>query len=237
MNLKKILKWLDNIGYHYKFHIIAVIFFVIFIVIVTLQMTNREKIDINILYTGPEYIGSELKSMKTAFVQTMTYDYNGDGEKGVQITDITLLSDEQLSERTKAANAAGERFLYNPKEIQDSKKKFDLEIFSGEALICLLDPYWFNYIVEASGLLPLKDALGYTPDNFINEYGVYLKDTKFGQFFTVFETLPDDTILCFRRMTTTSIFKGAKKEEARYNNHKQMLKDIFEFTLKEDTPS
>lgn len=200
-------------------------------------MVSREKIDINVLYTGPEYIASDIKDMKTAFVQTMTYDYNDDGKKGVQITDITLLSDEQLSERTKAANAVGERFLYNPKDIQDSKKKFELEIFSGESLICLLDSYWFDYVVDASGLLPLKDALGYTPDNLINEYGVYLKDTKFGQFFTAFENLPDDTVLCFRRMSTKSIFKSEKKEEERYNNHKQMLKDIFEFTLKEDTPS
>ena len=233
--MDKVKRWIDNIWYHYKFIIIAIIFFAVFLIIVTTQMKDREKIDINILYAGPEYITSDMPGIKNAFIQTMSRDYNDDGIKGVQITDITILTDEQLAERTRAANMQGEKFLYNPLDIQEAKKKFELEIFSGEAIICLLDPYWFDYINEASGLLPLSEALGYKPTNAINDYGIYLKDTEFGKFYTVFETMSDETILCIRRMTTTTIFKSAKDEEERYNNHKEMFEDIFAFNIKKDT--
>ena len=234
--MDKVKKWFENVWYHYKFHIICVLFFAAFLIIVTVQMTSREKIDINIMYTGPHYItSSNLSGMKNAFIQTMSDDYNGDGEKGVQITDVTVMTDRQISERVKISDEIGEKFLYNPADNQESKKKFELEIFSGESVICLLDPYWFEYVCDASGLLPLEEALGYKPDNLINEYGVYLKDTEFGKFYTIFENIADDTVLCIRRMTTTTIFKNDKDEEARYNNHKEMLKDIFAFTIKEDT--
>ena len=234
--MDKVKKWFENVWYHYKFHIICVMFFLAFLVIVTVQMNTRENIDINIMYAGSDYIGSDLAGMRNAFIQTMSYDYNGDGEKGVQITDITLMTDKQITERVKAADEIGEKFLYNPNDNQDAKKKFELEIFSGEAIICLLDPYWFEYVCDASGLLPLEEALGYKPSGIINEYGVYLKDTEFGKFYTIFENLADDTVLCIRRMTTTTIFKNNKDEDIRYNNHKEMLKDIFEFSIiKEDT--
>lgn len=234
--MDKVKKWFENVWYHYKFHIICVIFFAIFLVIVTGQMMSKEEIDINILYAGPNYVTSEIPSMKNAFIQTMSYDYNGDGEKVVHVTDITLLTDAQLSQRAKDAAAIGEKFLYDPSDIQDAKTKFELEIFSGEAIICLVDEYWFDYVNESSGFLPLAEVLGYKPDNMINEYGVYLKDTAFGQFYTVFENLPDNIVLCIRRMTTTTIFKSTKKEETRYEYHLQMFKDIFDFKLKEDTP-
>lgn len=195
-------------------------------------MTNREKIDINIIYAGPAYISSELSEMKTAVKQAMTYDYNGDGEKGIQITGIVLLTDDQLSQLRKEADELDEDFLYNPNDLQDSRKKFELEIFSGESIICLLDPYWFNFVIEGSGLMPLEQALGYKPDNMINEYGIYLKDTEFGKFYSAFEILPDDTVLCIRRMTTTTIFKSTSNEEERYGHHIQMFKDILNFKLK-----
>ena len=230
--MDRVKRWIDNIWYHYKFIIIAIIFIAVFLGIMISQMTNKEKIDINVMYAGPDYITSELTGIRTAFIQTMSRDYNGDGAKGIQITDITVLTDDQLAERTRTANMQGEKFLYNPLDIQEAKKKFELEIFSGESVICLLDKYWFDYVSEASGLLPLSEALGYKPANAINEYGTYLKDTDFGKFYTVFDNLSDETVLCIRRMTTTTIFKSAKDEETRYEHHKEMLKDIFEFQPK-----
>lgn len=227
-------RWFENYWYHYKWHTIVGLFAVIFAVILIGQMIAKDDIDANVIYAGPYlFASSEIYGVQNAFAQVMRDDYTGDGKKTAVLIDITMLTEQQMTDKKAEAEAEGiNDLILSPNDNREMKKKFNLEIFAGESIICLFDPYWFDYINEASGLLPLNEALGYMPEYALNEYGVYLKDTNFGQYFTIFEGLPDDTILCIRRMTTTSIFKGVSKEQDRYDNHLQIFKDIFAFELK-----
>ena len=236
--MEKFTQWFSNFWYHYKLHILAVLFCAVILIIACTQIIYGKKIDVNIIYAGPQYFSSEMiRDIERAFEQAMSFDYNGDGVKGAVLLDMTLLTDEQIREMMTEAEINGEgKPVFDPIEISNLRKKLEMEIFAGESVICLFDPYWYRYILDAQGLRSLSEILGYEIENTVEGegYGIYLKDAAFGQYFSVLSALPEDTILCIRRMTTTSIFKGVKKEETRYSWHVAMFKDIINFKLKTD---
>jgi len=233
--MKQILKWIENFWYHHKLAAVIIVFAVVFLIIATVQTVSKDNADINILYAGPFWLSSaEIRGIESAFIQTMSEDYNGDGKNLVVIKDIILLSDVQIEERIENAKAEGVTDLYiNRNENLKLRNSLTTEIMGGESIICLLDPAWYEYVNAENGFMPLVEILGYKPANAIDDYGIYLKDTEFGQFFTAFQALPEDTILCMRRMTVLSMFKGTKKEEERYNWHVRMFADILNFKVKE----
>lgn len=237
--MEKLAKWWDNFWYHYKWTVIIAGFFIVFFAICIVQLMTREKIDVYVMYAGPTVLSHQtIKDCESAFRQVMSDDYNGDGEKGVQFLDLTLMTDEQVAAAKKAAEEDGEGALViNPQTLSETKTRFNNEIFGGESVICLLDPAWFEYVKEGSGFLPLSEALGYTPEGAIDEYGIYLHDTDFGNFFSCFDYLPEDTVLCFRRMTTVTMFKNQKEEQTRWEINKLMLQDLMSFTAPETTTS
>jgi len=229
------IKKIQNFWYHHKLATIIVVLAIIFLIVATIQMTTKDNPDINILYAGPFWLSSaEIRGIENAFIQTMSEDYNGDGKNLVVIKDIILLSDKQIDERIENARAEGIDDLYiNRNENLKLRNSLTTEIMGGESIICLLDPAWYDYVNAENGFMPLVEILGYKPENAFDDYGIYLKDTEFGKFFTAFQVLPDDTILCMRRMTVLSMFKGTKKEEERYNWHVRMFADILDFKVKE----
>ena len=233
--MEKLAKWFDNFWYHYKWTVFVGGFFVLFFLICTVQMATREKVDVYVLYTGPAVLSHQtIKDCESAFRQVMSDDYNGDGEKGIQFLDLTLMTDEQVAAAKQAAEEDGQGALViNAKTMSETKTRFNNEIFGGESVICLLDPAWYESVKAGGGFLPLSEALGYAPEGAIDEYGIYLHDTDFGSFFGCFDYLPEDTVLCFRRMTTVTMFKNQKEEQKRWEINKLMLQDLMSFTAPE----
>lgn len=235
--MKKIIKWLDNFWYHYKWETLIIAFFGTFIIIATTQLLTKDKIDASLIYTGPAYFSArDVSEVESAFEQAMRDDYNGDGEKGIEFTDVTLMTEQQALDaqsESKQDDDPSNNVVINVQDMREAEKKFNMQVFAGEVIICMLDPYWYDELVEAQGLAKLTDVLGYQPEGAIDDYGVYLKDTKFGKFYNVFSYLPDDTILCIRTISTVSAFKNKTKEQARYDCNVEVFRDVIEFEYPE----
>lgn len=230
----KLYKWLDNFWYHHKWYLMIVIFFVIFIIIATVQMFTKKNADAFLIYTGPHVFSvSEIYEVEYAFEQVMTGDYNDDGEKAVSLLDISLMTEEQVLVAMAEAEEMGYDLSINKNEMIKTEQMFNNQIFAGEAVICMLDPHWFEQVRDAGGFMKLEDILGYKPEGAVDEYGVTLSKTDFGKYFTAFSKFPEDTILCIRTVSTTSIFKGVKKEEKRHAFHVETFKEIMNFKLPE----
>ena len=68
------------------------------------------------------------------------------------------------------------------------------------------------------------------PDNAIDEYSIYLRDLEFYNFFTdSVGKLPEDTIVCFRVMPTTSSMMGRKEANNIYSYSKKVFRAMIEF--------
>lgn len=229
-----LIKWLDNFWYHNKWKTIFVLFIAAVILICVMQMGTVQKFDAQVLYTGPHIFTAEEKaSVEAAFSQLLSGDYNGDGLKNCQLADLTIFSNEQLVDILEGLDDPAEYMKYNAYTEDARASSFAQEITAGENVICLLDPHWYETIKERGGLVELKQLLGETPENAYDAYGIRLKDTAFGQYFDVFDALPDDTILCLRILSSSMIFAQNKDAEQRHKQHQEILKDVLSFTLPE----
>ena len=68
------------------------------------------------------------------------------------------------------------------------------------------------------------------PEGMVDVYGVTFSTLAFSEFFDVAGKLPEDTVICFRRLSTASAFTGKEAAEKNYENSKKVLRDIFAFS-------
>lgn len=234
--LRKILKWLDNYWYHYKWVTIVTAFFVITLTIIAVQMITKTDPDCNILYGGPAVLtANQAKEIENAFNSLLPEDFNGDGEKKISFQITTLMTKEQIAAAETQAAENSSVFIYNPKSLEDNKTNFSTQLFSGEYVICLIDPEQYKNVHDAGGFALLSELFD---ENKIPEYSyddcaLILSETDFAKFFTAISALPDDTLICVRKMSSVSVFKGKKKAEEEYNNHLKLYYNIIGFTLPE----
>jgi len=100
-------------------------------------------------------------------------------------------------------------------------------------VIYILDPGMYENVKRAGGLMPLSEALGETPAGAIDEYGMRLKETKFAQFYSAMDVFPEDSVLCIRRVSTMSVFKGQKKTERIHSWHVDLFRNLVNFEFPE----
>ncbi len=230
--LKKIYKWIDNYWYHNKWQTILAVFFTLFTIVAAGQMLTKINDDVIILYGGPyQFSANETREIQNALQTVMSADFNGDGEKHVQMISILLMTQEQIEAAKKNAAASGKVVVLNNATLTQNRSQFSTQIFAGETVLCLLDPNWYTDIYENGGFIKLSEALGYTPEHAIDEYSIYLRDTGIAGYFTALQSFPEDTILCVRRMSTATAFKSEKKEKIRYENQLQMFRDMMSFSI------
>ncbi len=230
--MKKIIKWLDNFWYHNKWLVIIGTFFAVAIIIMTTQFITRDKYDAMILYTGPRIpTANQTLDIQSAFEDVMKKEYDGNGKKEVSLSSLFLMTDEQLKDDRYLYDEEGNRLYINTADMVTTKHQYTTQIFVGEALICLLDPAWYDIAAKQGAFVPLAELISDVPVNAYDESALYLRDTGFGQYFTALNAFPEDTLICFRRMSSTSGLKDEKAEEERYEYNKQYFIDILEFSM------
>ena len=222
----KIKYWFENYWYYYKWPVLLITFFAAVIVFCTIHSTTREKTDVNILFVGPRVFAVGEKGVfEDTLAQIMGEDYDGDGKKTVSVIDMPAFSDAQIREAVGTSEDMGLMVQYGHYTYDEVEKTFSQQVFAGDASICLVAPHWYNLLKENGGLAPLEDALGYRPEGMIDEYGVKLSSLPIGEFCN----LPEDTILCLRRLSTASALTGRDEAQRKYDISIEMLKDMFAF--------
>ncbi len=231
--LRKIFKWLDNFWYHYKWVTLVTAFFTVTLSIIIIQMITKTNPDSNILYGGPAVLtANQTKEIENAFNALLPEDFNGDGEKITSLQAITLMTKEQIAKAEAEAAENSSVFVYNPQSLENNKTSFSTQLFSGEYVICLIDPEQYKNAYKAGGFAPLSELFG---ENNIPEYAyddcaLLLSETNFSKFFTAMSVFPDDTLICVRKMSSVSAIKGKSKAEREYNNQLRLFYSIIAFT-------
>lgn len=228
----KFSRWIENYWYHHKWKTIIISFFAIVFIICILQFSENEKVDIQILYAGPEVVSVPMsENIQMAYEAVMKKDNNGDGELNASLYSLFIMSSEQIKALYDAAEENSEAAYVNTEIISGNKSSFDMEIMAGDSVICMLDPWLYDYVRESGGFMELEEVLGYIPEG-TDEYGtgIALSDTAFGQFFSGLSDLPDDTVLCVRRLTTFAQLKGKKKTEKMHEYALDVFREAMSFS-------
>lgn len=220
-------KKIENYWYHYKWHTLIALFFIIVLTVNLVQCATRVTADSTILYGGPRgFNEDESREINDAFSSLLDKDLNGDGKTVAELISVYLLSDEQYSEFVKQnGNVIG----VNEKSLRENHTAFSNHVFAGESVILLLDPTWFKEVRDAGGLRKLDEVLSTVPDYAIDGYGIRLKDTQFAKSWSALNVFPDDTIVCVRNVSTSSFLVSQETQQEKYDYQIALFKRIIEF--------
>ena len=222
--MKKIIKWLDNFWYHYKWPVIIFTAFAVFLIIMTTQFVTRTEYDLSVLYAGPLNITpNQTRDAEGEISKLIDEDVNGDGKKNCQITPFYMLTDEQAKELQAEYDAKEELFFVDMSQLASSQQKFTNQISAGDAFILILDPHWYGLLREQDFIIPLEEVLPEVPGSSSDGYCIRLCDTPFAGFFTAMQVFPEDAVICLRRMPTASAFAGKKEAEKQLELSKRVF--------------
>ncbi len=220
---------LENFWYHHKWKTIISVFAAILLVICTMQMCRQNSYDIYVMYAGPGYMtANEVRSAQSAMGQLIP-DHNGNGKRDVMLSFINYLSPQQIAEKEALAKEQDVDLFIDRAGNASALERFQMEVAAGESVIYLLDPKLYESIKEAGGLLRLDEVLDEIPDEALDEYGILLSETDFYQSVTALQYMPEDTVLCIRKISTMSVFKGQRRTEELHTRHVELFRQIIAF--------
>lgn len=219
--------FLENFWYHYKFATIAVVAAVAVIGVGVYQLLSRVTPDAYIMLSGP-FFYENTEPVMSAFAEAMDEDYNGDGEKVVNILHTVRYNEEQIAALESMAEASGEKFEFDRSFNAQEYERFQNEIMVGESLICIMDSSLYAEVADSGVFMTIRDALGYVPEYAADDCALYFKETGLAKYYSIFNRLPDDTVIAIRSETAAQKLKG-KKAAKSHKDHLKLFRNIVEF--------
>ena len=142
---------------------------------------------------------------------------------------------EQLEQAYK--NDVSQYFL-NENTVEQALDTLSVQALAGDYVIFLIDAEWYSDLHNARAFVPFNEleGLGFTlPEGAVkyDDCSYFLKSMDFAKFFTCFDSFPDTTLVCVRRMTTAANIKGQKKTKAAYDRHMDYYQTLITFALPE----
>ncbi|MBE6599554.1 MAG: hypothetical protein E7638_08945 [Ruminococcaceae bacterium] len=225
---------LINFWYHHKVKVLMTAFFAFALSVVIVQFASQSDPDLFLMYAGPDYLAPSDSSRFSDTMKELAEDYNGDGEVKIRITDIIFSTDAQMEAAKAEAAARGEEFTFDGMLNQNNSEKFTYEVFSDNAIICILAEDQYREVAAAKGFVPLRDIFGDTSvKGAIDEYGIRFSETDFYEFYASARIFPEDAVLAIRKLSTISAITGKSKAEKVHAYHVEVFRRMAAFEFPE----
>ncbi|MBR2987517.1 MAG: hypothetical protein IKC63_05810 [Clostridia bacterium] len=229
--MKTLLAKLDNFWYHYKWHTIFIAFFLAVFTICAVQCAQKEDPDASILYSGPSVLSADQKQeLGDLFSKCLEKDGNADGRKLVSLTDVVILSDEQIAEKKAEAEAEGDMLYYDPTQRTVMFDQVRSWLIGGEMMLAVLDPFVYEKFEDTGLFVPLADIFEEVPEAAYDPYAVRVNELDFFRYHTALYEACDGAVMCLIRPTAISSLSGNASEEW-YEAHAVLFRNIVEFSV------
>lgn len=222
----KLLSWLDNFWYHYKWHTIAIAFILVVLVTVLVNCINTPKSNVIFTYAGPkEFVTApaEKIAINSALSNVSKEVY---GEKAVaSLNSFLIYSREQIEEIESELDENGnQKYKVDTAFNTSEMNSFDEFSKTGASFILMLDPSVYQRMLDQNGeserLVELSAVFGSTPEGARDKYSVRLGDTEAYQSIPELRALPADTVLCLHARLILSTSKNE------YDDHVEIFKSF-----------
>ncbi len=234
----KLLSFLDNFWYHYKWHTIVALFLVFAITVCTLQFCNKKDSDVYVLYAGGYEINRRAQDGDMPEYQTIcgvlervAYDRDGDGEATVSLKDLFVLSDEEMRE---ADSVDGKEVNYGLISENRATLGNILVYGTGNYYLTFLSPAVYEEYRKVGEAFLFTDisTLDITNESaeICEDYAVKLSSLEF---YTLpgISKLPPDTLVCLRANQTVVGSPATKKEaRAAYEASRETFESIVNYS-------
>lgn len=199
----RFLRWLDNIWYHYKWHIIIGAFAILTLVICLVQCSSRKSYDMTVVFAG----GSSLTvSERDGVCSALEMAVNSEEVQTVQLITYGIYTEQELLGMYSSENAVGNRviddFAYGNAKKQniDEGQSFSSFLRTGECAVWLISPYVYEQYGMETLATPLSEIFGDAiPSSAANACAVRLGDTAIYQTYSALQKLPADTLIVLTR--------------------------------------
>ena len=208
---KKVLKWLDNFWYHYKWPTIIAAFFITVFAICITQMVTREEYDMYVRYVGNAVITeTQYKDMENS-LEKMGFDANKDGESAANFAQVPYVSDDE-----------------NP-------YKNEINADARQTLTAMAVQPYYIYIMDEGAYNTFKGKNVFTPlsqlysgdvsDIAYDDCAILLKETAFYKNSPGMEWVKDGTVIVLKVAPYKSIISNSKyqSELEAFEAHKNIF--------------
>ena len=213
---------LDNYWYHYKWHTLFGIFAFILAAVCITQCASQTEPDAMVMYVGKikNVLVPEKDSRDATLEDIMKEDYNGDGEKHVQVFQLIIPIAETNGEYSYTDAQA-------PTNLSE-RQRMHTEIATGSSVVYLLHPFIYEEVKELGVLRPLSEVLGYTPEDATDEYGIAISELNASRM-TNLHYYPEDSILCIRYERTKEANAITPDDPEYYKANENFFRDLVEY--------
>lgn len=214
--MSKVLKWLDNFWYHYKWVVIIVVFFLIVGIVLTVQLVTRQNYDAYVMYLGDASIPDTqyqdiLDSLKRA-----AGDYNGDGKIAVNFAKTPYITDKD-NEMADSINSAAVNFMST--------------MIVQPYYLYLINAEVYELYKDSDIFIPLLDVVEDIPSDWLyDEKAVYFDRTDFARNNAGVDNLGVDTLLVIKNIPYTSSKSTYQSEKDAFDHHVVLFRNIIEYT-------
>ena len=234
----RFFRWLGNLWYHYKWHIIIATFFLAVLIVALVQCNSREHTDLTVAFAGGAALTeAEQHALCGALESVMPADFDGNGKKKAELTANSIYTDEELrsmysfyDEKTQTEMVDLSTYQGAKNYNQERFQNVTTYLMTGECAIWLVSPYVYeqtgmqNLAVSLNDLSDLLANVSYTA---YDGYAVRLADTDFYRSYQAVQVLPEDTLLVLIHVAV-----GQTAKESTFNQCKQMYRAILQFQAK-----
>ena len=233
------LRWLDNFWYHNKWTFIIVVFFVAVGIVCLVQFLSRPKYDTSLAYATHYRMNNQERADFEALLDRFCpEDFNGDGEKKVNLMVYQIYSDAEYESESEAyaaetnENGDPNAFYINKKYNQDEYNNFNTFTLTGETSVYIISPHLYNLLKDGDRLKPLSEVYtdGKLPQGAMSDgFGIALSETDFYKYNPAAQSIPDTAILCLHRPTLA----GRGRDAELYAEDVAYFRAIADFEVKE----
>lgn len=190
---------LQNFWYHNKWTVIVVAFFAVVVIVCTVQLLNRDKYDVTVVYGGTVHMDAEQREAFLSAVQGMLpEDYDADGKKSVAMIDYQVFSEDELYVEVETV-IDGQETVVKEEQVAtywNAEQYSSLQdaLRMGEYSVCFASPYVYQTLL-ADKAVKISSVTS-TPVFSYDGKAVALGDTDFYRYNQAMQVLPADTVIC-----------------------------------------
>lgn len=213
--MSKVLKWLDNFWYHYKWVVIIVVFFLIVGIVLTVQLVTRQNYDAYIMYLGDAAIpDTQYQDILDSF-KKVTEDYNGDEEILINFAKTAYITDKD-NEMASSINSVAVQYMSS--------------MIVQPYYLYLINAEVYEMYKDSEIFVSLSDIVNDIPTDWLyDENAVYFNKTDFAQNNAGVDALGSDTLLVIKNIPYTSSKSAYQSEKEAFDHHVALFKNIIEY--------
>lgn len=232
--MEKLKKWAENYWYHYKWQtLIAIVFIVTFAIGFGQIAFEKNSYDVYALYAGPTYLEKLPHDEIVESIKKEATKVSGDTEteKDVNLQMLIYLTDDQIAAQKEEVEAQGETFVFDYLENNNVFEIFMKQLVSGENVIMFLDPMLYKTAESNEALYMIKDILGRNVTGMTESgMGVRLADSGLIEKYPALSALPDDCVVCFRKVTHAMKLIGKSESKDSHKFQLDVAREMFSGT-------